>query len=224
MRNKAGFFIIMLIVSCNLYAQVLHDFNGKAYLENKMSGVQGSSFLFEGWRSGTVLFKNGIRIDNLLLKFDAERNKFLYNHNDSLYEFIDELAEVKIYDETPRANDSVFAMLFKNAVTTDNKIRPGDFVQILCSGKVTLIKQYIKKPEGENRNEGYTLTVKQYVLRTPIWAVKNDQLTPIKFSSNSLEALISDKKSQVDNYIKANKLNIKSEKGFVSALAYYNLI
>jgi hypothetical protein len=224
MINKLSFFIITLIASVNLYGQVLHDFNGKAYMINRTIGAEGSPFLFEQWKSGTVFFKNGIRVDNLLLKFDAERNMFLYNQNDSLYEFIDELAEVRIYEETGRENDSVFVILFKNNIPTDNKIRPGEFVQVLCSGKITLLKQYVKKTQGENRNEGYTRSVKQYVLRTTVWAVKNAEVTPIKFSSSSLEELTSDKKIQVDNYIKTNRVNMKSERGFVSAIAYYNSI
>ena len=223
MYNRVLFIAILIITSCNLFGQPLQDFTGKVYFEKKVEGVQGSPFLFEQWKPGKVILKNGSQFDKVQLKFDAEQNKFLYNQKDSLYEFIHPLAEVRLYDETG-ANDSIFSMVFKNNISAGAKLNPGQFVQVLCQGKVTLIKQYVKNIEGENKNSGYTTTVKQYVLYTNLWAIVNKEVIPIKLTGNFLEQLTGDKNSEVQNYVRANGLKIKSERGFVSAVAYYNLI
>jgi pterin-4a-carbinolamine dehydratase len=56
-------------------------------------------------------------------------------------------------------------------------------------------------------------------------AILNNQTVSVKLNTHTLGELTSDKDSQVKNYIKSKKLNIKNnEKDFADAINYYNTI
>lgn len=195
------------------------SFEGQRFRIKADNGVEGDPFLFEDWKAGEVILKNNEKYHIDRINLDASDNKFIYNQNDTVYEFLDNVAEIKIYGEN-HVIDSASDMIFMAGI---NPASP-DFVQILASGKITVIKKYAKKPEGENYSNGIVNNSRKYTLRTTQYALVDKILTPLKFDSATLEALTSDKKAQVDAYLKENKLKPKKAKDFLMAVAYYNSI
>lgn len=230
MRFQIYFATIFLFHSINSFSQLAVGSQtlitqGKTYTNirnGKDADAQGYPFLFDHWMIGKIVLKNGTQFKNVKLNFDAEKNKFLYTYNDSVYELTGDVYQVLIHD-TLHLNDSKYDMIFRNNIKAD-KIKPGNFVQVLNDGKVTLLKELRKVIEGENATNGYTSTVKQYVLQMFLWAIIDNKTMQAKFSNKFLENITADKISMIKAYIIANKLNTKNEKDFSSALSYYNSI
>jgi hypothetical protein len=190
---------------------------------SKDESVEGSPLLFEDWRIGKVVLKNHEQYDYVRLNFDAKNDKFYFNQHDTSFELLSVVEEIRVKDIS-HSTDSTYDMIFKNNITGGDVVKPGSFVQILSEGKITMFKQYTKRIEGENSNNGIVKNVKKYVLHTNIFAIVNNQVIPVKLSSHSLEELTSDKQDQMKAFVKSKQLNLKKEADFKQALAYYNSI
>ena len=186
---------------------------------NLNSDATGNQFLFDYWKSGNVILYNGQQFNNIMLKFDALNNKFYFNRNDSMFELMDDVAEVQMYDTY---DDKV--MDFKKIITKNGNDSFTTFVQILSIGKVTLYKEYIKKIEGHDFSNGIFTSERQIVSRQKLWALINNKTNPIKLNALTIQELTADRKNEMQNFIRAKRINVKREKGFTAAITYYNSI
>ncbi|MEP6713355.1 MAG: hypothetical protein ABJA37_13095 [Ferruginibacter sp.] len=194
--------------------------DGQVFRVKASNDVEGSPLLFDDWKSGEVTLANNEKFEIDKLNMDASRDKFIYLKNDTMYEFFNEVKEVKI-NLGSTEDESKKYMVFKEGVNPDN----GNFVQVLASGKITIFQEYDKKPEGENYSNGIVENVRKYVLHSSKSALVNKKVIPIKsYSSSALEDLTSDKKTEVEAYVKQNNLKLKKESDFLKAIDYYNSI
>ena len=194
-------------------------FRGEDFKTNDNLGgeVEGNVFLFDDWKEGEVTLKNGEKYPIKKMNLDASRDVFVYLVNDSLYEFSDNIREVKIFGEDHR-NDLGSDMIFR----TDINPEAANFVQVLTKGKVTIFCAYSKKPEGENYSNGIVNNTRKYVLRPNYYYIADEQAVPIKFGSSALQDLTSDKKDEVTAFVKTNNLKVKNQPDFLKAINYYN--
>ncbi|KAA9040662.1 hypothetical protein FW778_01070 [Ginsengibacter hankyongi] len=181
--------------------------------------AEGNPFLFDDWKEGDVTLKNGEKYALKKMNLDASRDQFVYTVNDSLFEFSNNIKEVRIYGDDHKTDPSS-DMVFRTDINPD----AANFVQVLSSGKVTIFCEYSKKPEGENYSNGIVNNTRKYVLHPNYFSIVNSHSIPIKFSSSILENLTSDKKNELNNFIKANHLKVKNKTDFLKAVAYYNNI
>jgi hypothetical protein len=180
--------------------------------------AEGSPLLFDNWKSGEITLTTNQKFSIEKINLDASRDVFVYEKNDSVYEFTDNAKEVKIYGEDH--NNPGSDMIFKNDVNPS----ASNFVQVLAEGKITIFCDYNKKPEGENSTNGFVTNTRKYELSSNYYSLANNKATLIKFTSSALEDLTSDKKDKVDAFIKENKLKVKKEADFLKAIKFYNSI
>jgi hypothetical protein len=195
------------------------SFGNRAYKEKADNSVEGNPMLFDDWRAGEVILKNDEKYVLGKINMDASADKFLYSKNDTVFEFSDNVKEIKIYSQD-HSDNAASDMVFRNDIFPT----AGDFVQVLAAGKITIYQEYDKKPEGENYSNGIVNNSRKYVLHTTQSALVNKKIVPVKFSSSTLDELTSDKKDQVEAYVKENKLKPKKEDDFLKAINYYNSI
>lgn len=195
-------------------------FEGQGYqTSNDMGAVDGNPFLYSEWKSGEVILKNGEKYKIEKMNLDASRDQFVYSKNDTLFEFSDNIREIKIYGEDHK-NDPGPDMIFRSDINP----LAANFVQVLTKGKVTIFCEYSKKPEGENYSNGIVNNTRKYVLHSNYYSLVNNNAIPVKFSSSTLDDLTSDKKNQVNTFIKENNLKVKKENDFLRVIIFYNAI
>ena len=215
--------LALIIFSNSAICQLAAEQNtGKLFHIITNNEASGSPFLYDDWKSGSVILSNENKLDNLKLKFDVLHNKFLFNRNDSTYEFADDVKEIRIMDEDEKEGNK--QLIFEKVINANDKILAGTFVQVLSAGKITLLKYISKRIEGENFTNGIITSKKQIVSHNSYWVTVSSKTTPVKLNSHSLEELTSDKKDEMQKFVKAAKLNAKNEKDFALAIAYYNSI
>ena len=174
--------------------------------------------LFDDWKSSTIILNNGSEFNNTMVKYNVLRNKFLFHRNDSTFEFLDDVAEIRMKD------DNLNDIVFKKITNAEIKAQEGSYVQVLSEGKVMLYKHYTRTIEGENYTNGIFTSEKKIIPHNSIWAIVNNKTLSVKTNASFLEELTSDKIDDVKKYIKEKRLNIKSEKDFAAAISFYNLI
>ena len=236
MQSKICFTILILFALKGAYCQddlsyssapgyspfqvITLKYNGKTYSDYVKDEITGSPFLFDDWRSGVITLTDGKSYANILLKYDVLNNKFLFNHKDSTYEFLDVLQQVTIVDTGTSFNNDF--LIFEKINSKIDKIKAGSFVQILCNGNIKLYKHHSKKIEGQNFNNGINTSIKRIVDHYSFWATVKNESFPIKINKNSLEEITWDKKEELKSYIIKNHLKLNKEKDFTIAIKYYN--
>ena len=194
-------------------------FEGQRFTVRSDFAVDGNPLLFEDWKSGEVTLINNEKYKVEKINFDASNNKFIYLKNDTMYEFFDNVQQIRIFNEN-HFDESSADMIFRSDIVPAS----GSFVEILVTGKITVFQEYLKKPEGENYSNGIVNNTRKYVLHANQSALKNNKIIPLSFNSSTLDELTLDKKEQLNLYVKENKLKLKKQKDFIKAIAYYNLI
>jgi hypothetical protein len=200
-------------------SNILADpFRGQNFnINNRMGDVEGNPLLFTDWKSGEVTLKNNEKYPVEKINLDASRDKFIYYKNDTMFEFFDDIKEIRIFGENHVSNPAS-DLIFRNDINP----AAANFVQVLTKGKITIFQEYNKKPEGENYSNGIVNNTRKYVLHTIQYALVGNKSVPIKFSSSALNDLTSDKKNAVDGYVKEKKLKLKKEDDFLKAISFYN--
>ena len=223
---KKLFFTFLLLVICFPgICQWLQDISGKPYINTSNTNLLGSPFIFDEWRLAKIKLKSQQEFDNVKVKFNPFNNSFYYNKNDSLYEFLEELEEVRVKNPE-HLTESAYDMVFTKNITAGDKIIPGTFVQVLSKGKITLVK-YFKGKVDENKESstfGSEGKVKKLVTSSVVLAITSNGSERVQYNSKNLQLLTADKITLVNEFIKTKGLNIKKEMDFVVAVAYYNLL
>src|ERR1035437_5309187 len=202
-------------------SNILSDpFRGQNFsINDRMGDIEGTPLLFTDWKSGEVTLKNNETYHVEKMNLDALRDKFIYYKNDTMFEFFDGIKEIKIFGED-HVSDPSSDLIFRNDINPAT----ANFVQVLTKGKITIFQKYDKKPEGENYSNGIVNSTRKYVLHSNYYSLIDNKAVPIKFSSSTLDNLTSDKKKQVEVFIKENKLKVKKENDFLKSINFYNSI
>ncbi len=210
----------MAFSQTNLSPNVLAaPFQGEHFTAKSDNDVEGNPMVFDDWKKGEVTLKNGEKYPIAKINLDAQRHKFLYTSDGLIYEFTDNIQEVRIFDNS-NADNPNSVMVFRSNIDPESD----DFVELLDTGKITIFQTYEKKPEGENYSNGIVNNSRKYTLHINQFALVDKKVIPLKFSSSALDDLTGDKKDQVNSYIKENKLKVKKEADFLKAINFYNSI
>lgn len=170
--------------------------------------IKGSPYLLENWEKGNVIMASGQRFEGLELMFDQVANQVLFK---------DSKGEVKAFNQ-PIISFTIGEEAQKHYFA---KGIDGVFYERLISGKVNLWKKNHKtlideKPYG-------SATVQRNVLNNTTYYVGElAQLTKIKNDKKSVVQIMSDRASEVEEYIKEQKLNPKNEADLFRIFLYYN--
>lgn len=219
--NKILFISITFILSLSSKGQVLSDpLTGKAYQASSYNEIKGSAYLFEDWKPSSVTDNLGTVFPDIMIRFDAFANEFLYNHGDTTYSFVTIISEVKLF---PFSGDTATKMIFKKGFTVSDKLTPDKYVQVLTEGKITAIK-YIYKTLEEITEYNMPGTIKNFASRMTYFFIKEGTVLIQKPNARLLEELLKDKWLVVDSYMKQYSLSPKNEDDCVKIINYYNTL
>ncbi|MFL9485258.1 hypothetical protein ACI6Q2_20920 [Chitinophagaceae bacterium LWZ2-11] len=215
-------FFVMCLIPAALIANGQENPNGQlinrgtVYVKESTQ-VEGSPFLFENWMHGIVVVDGGKMYNVSQLKFDENKNKFVYNEKDTIYELSNVASSVVLYPSYP---DTSKKMIFKKGFQS-NGIFSNDFVEVLAEGKITMLKQ-----SGKNIIEysdyGSSGKVRKYVDVKRYLILQNNKYTTVSLGKKVFETLVPDKQAEMAAFVKQNNLSGKSEEDWAKYLNYYN--
>jgi hypothetical protein len=209
--------ILILLVSFGFAnAQYLQDVQGRPIMEISYTDIKGTPFLFDDWVSGMVTLGNGETFKNVPLKYNVFDEKLYFKNpkNDELLEFVQPVKSFKF-------NESIGAGVFSKGFPVIDKFNSETFYNVLFDGKVKLLnKKY--KTVLEVRPYNSATTEKSFVDRNEYFMVKGTEIKRIKNSKKDFLDIFSDKSTQIDAFIKKEKINFKNNDDLIKVFNYYD--
>lgn len=180
------------------------------------ANIQGNSFLSTVWKSGVIRTERGIKYRNLLLKFDAYNNQLVFQLNDSIFRFTEPVKEFILH--TTSEEKTVGEKFIKSSLL--HSLLPGDFVQMLATGKLKMYRHYKKIVVALAAYNA--VSTKQFEDNISYYIVRDNILWPFILNKKKAEEMFKDKWVEVAAYMEQNKLSLKNETGLVAAVTFYN--
>lgn len=220
MKRSLLFLVLSLVLCGSLFAQQFVDLNlmGEGYFRVKANPdktIDGSSYLYDNWHSGSVkmIGVDELKVDSL--NFDTYSNSLLFYTKGTTYCVSDKHKLEYFF-----IGDSKFLNLRSASY-------PESFFEILSDGNVIKLTQLHKcvivegKPTDgidPGRNDRYKIISEYYIIN------KFGAVELFMNTKKDLLELMADKKIEMEKYIKDNKLNIKRKIDLVNIFSHYNTL
>jgi hypothetical protein len=221
---KAIFSLFLSLISLNSIAQLnvspnilAPPFQGQRLTAKADNDIAGTPFLYNNWKRGSIIMTDGNSFLVPKINFDASRSLFVFDHSDTLYDLDDNVKSVVIYPDA-NSNNGDLPQTFINVGLGNSS----PSVEVLTNGKITIVRKFTKRPEGENYSNGILKTSREYVLKSQDFVMINNQLKLIKYSTADLEELVADKVNEINSFVKSNNLKPKKQTDFLKSIEYYN--
>jgi hypothetical protein len=222
--EKTSFKWICICCLCLIWvsttAQIVQDANGRPILAKKYVDVEGNPYLADDWLKGTVKLSGGENYQDIPLKYDLVSNElFFQNSKGEPMSFVNPVREFTIV--SPNETGEKHALQFRNGYKAADGGTAETFYQVLTDGETPLIKK-ISKIVVETKPFNSATTTKSFERSDVYYLVKDGLPLKIRKDKKSILEFLHDYSAQLENYIKTNKLNLKSDSGLIALISYYN--
>jgi len=216
------FAIATLFTGIKVNAQYIHDYQGKAYVEQSYTDVQGEPYLLSNWVDGEVELAGNKPI-SAKLKYDLVKDELLFQNpkDSSAMVFVN---TVKGFSLGPFKIDesNLSPLIFSSGYPAVEDQTPASFYQVIADGKVKLLKRYQKRIRTDQAFNSATVT-KTFEMTGPFYyTVTDNKITRLKPAQKTVAAVLADKTDQVQTFIKTNKIDFKSDRDLAKLFTYYN--
>lgn len=189
--------------------------------DNRYQGIKGHPFVKNSWESARVVSVDGKVYSDVPLKYDVYSNLIVIKNSkgDSL------ITEVFNFQEFTWKNTQV-TFVKEPLLDAKNPKNYGKLYEQLFKGnKITLLKNHRKillqadYQGGYNANRRYDELVDEYDY---FLKKNNTSIEKIKLNEKSLLKALADKEKALKDFLKKEKLNLKTEPGVIRLLQYYD--
>ncbi|RYE26798.1 MAG: hypothetical protein EOP45_03215 [Sphingobacteriaceae bacterium] len=191
------------------------DANGRPIMSTKNLEIEGSPFLFDDWKQGSVKLNNGTEYDSTELKLDVLENHLLFkgSNNEPLM-FSEPVKEFKLFFNNNRTQYKLYRNGYDNTM---------NFYEVLVDGKSQLLKHY-KKSLGAKASYASSTTVRMILDAVNYYLYKSNALIAVKKDKKSILNALVDKQTELESYIKINNIKFKDDNDLIKLIIYYNSI
>lgn len=190
-------------------------FNGPEYVDYSFSIKEGHPFFQTAdFRNGSVVY-DGVLYENIPIVYDVSKDLVVINDPFKVYKLSlinERVAEFNI--------EKYHFVRLVNDLTTNDAIKTG-YYQVLYSGSTIVYEREEKKLKEET---SLTEGLKRFIVTGHSYYINKDKKIYSIGSKKSMLSLFKDKKSEIQQYMRKNKLNYKKdrENTLASVAAYYD--
>ncbi len=214
-------FMALLLAFFTSHAQIMHDLQGKPYMEQAYTEVDGNPLLINNWVEGAIDFVNGKTV-KVKVKYDLVKDVLLFqNKSDTtaMY-FVEPVKAFKLGSPVNEESD-ILLPAFNSGYPVIDSQTPASFYQVIACGKTQLLKHYRKVIRTDQAFNSATAT-KTFVQTDIYYLFANNQMSRIKPNQKSILTALSDKAEQLKGYMKSNTVDYKSDVSLAKLFSYYN--
>jgi hypothetical protein len=123
-----------------------------------------------------------------------------------------------------KINNGLGDIEYINLAAYDPKGESKGFGAVLASGRIRFVKVYRPKIIKPNYNPGFGTGEKNTIVRlsTEYYVLSGSAVQKVNLSKKSLLPLMTDRKQEVDRYLKEHEPDLKDETQVASLIQYYN--
>lgn len=199
----------------------LSDANGKAF-ENKYADIAGSPYFFSNYKLSSIEMSDGRKYLDIKAKLNLVESEVVFISANGVEGYIGKgLVSVIRFNDTVKqfVNEYTFQSGFP-AIDNQSSIH---FYQVLCNGKLILLKS-INKTMEERNNEMSGERYKEFVTRENWYVFQNGTMKRVKKDQAFFSALFSDKADAFAKYLNDNKVNFKNEDNVIKMVNFLNAL
>ncbi len=220
-KLKLILFFGIVIANFNLFAQdnfQINEFRSYSRPE-KYADVTGQPYLLKDWALGSVTTINKGFLKDAMLRYDEIENQVILKGKSGE----EQILTLPVKEFTITDAETSTLRTFRSGFSPSKFNNETTLFEVLVEGKTTFLKRN-NKTISENKeysgkiNRTVTDAIKHYLV------VSNNEPVLIKLDPKAITTLLSDKESELNTYIKANKLNVKKQDDAVKLIAYYNTL
>ena len=181
--------------------------------------INGSPYLFAGWKNGTVNLNNKTPQPINNIRFNCYQNQLEYLLDEQIYTPMNRYNEFAFYNFNDK--NIIVPQVFRNGLgeVSDTKT----YFEVLHDGKTKLLQKYAIRVDEYAEPLSYRklrrfIKVTNLYLYTP----ENRKLSKIKLDKKSILDVLNDKKESLNAYIDEHKLKLKSQDDVIELLKYYD--
>jgi len=210
--------LVCLCVSLTSYAQ-RNDLlltNSQSVEKNLYEGIEGSPFYFDNWQKGEIFPKNESEaIEKVWLNYNGYTKNFEVK-KDNRYITLDENWYKRVEITPKNQGKLIFEtnLLPKQTKQFVQLIYQGTNFYILQDFKVSLIKT------EKVRNFG-NIKVQSFASKQMYYFVTNGKANYFKLKKKSILSILPQYKSEVEKYLKTNRIKFNEKTDLVKVMTYY---
>ncbi len=197
------------------------DMNGKSLRNEKYDpAIEGTAFINPDWADADVLTTAGQLVKKVKVKLNIESNELYYLDTANTTWIALDGSIKKIFYTDLFSKENILYFFQNGYPAIDNK-NENYFYQVLCSGKISLLKKYYKNIETF-KNEMSGELRKEFVEYSRYYIFSPEGIEPLQYSKEHLWKLMNDKEEATKQYLDANKINFKKIPDLVRLFSFYN--
>src|ERR1051326_7140930 len=183
----------------------LTDVHGQPF-KNEYSDVTGSPFFVDKWLTASLKLKSGARCDNIQSRLNlCKQELHLRANNDEEWTFSSGyISEVEFLDSLENQKYK-----FRTGLPAIDNQNENNFYQVFCEGHFSLIKA-IRKIISVNKNEISGEIEKKFDTYEDYYLFFNNQIVRLKKDKEFILKMLSERKDQVENFLKNHAINFKN--------------
>lgn len=200
-----------------VYHQAFGDeiglYNGKRYIEYLYPFNEGDPYFNKPEPMSGSVFYDGVRYDSVLMRYNEISDELIINY------YNEKIQLLKPRIEWFSVSGGYFINLEKDSVNSE--LYRSGFYNVLYNGSTMLLKKEVKSMQ---QRLSFNPEIPDYILQHDhYYLLMNGTFRPIKRKKDLL-ILLEDKKKEVQQFIRQNKLNFKRDRQnmLTQTIAYYD--
>lgn len=179
--------------------------------------VEGTPYFSDDWMTGSLVLPEGKKYENIQLKIDLMADEVHYQDKEGNPLIANNrIREIWLNESS---SGKKYHFVHSSFIGSGTAAASGWHL-LLADGAAMLFKKPVKemvetKPYGSATAEQRITTTSRYFI------LYNNGFTPVK-SLSAIGDVLTDKKSELQQYISSNKLKGKSDGDYISLVSYYN--
>lgn len=198
------------------------DVTGQPFMTKSYTDVRGSAYLYDTWMKGSVTTDKGVTYEGIELMYDQVANELIFKSSSGETKtFVQPIIEFSI--KTMKDEVMLKEQVFRKGFVPVDAASPETYYEVLTDGEAQLLKR-TAKAIFEELPYGASSKVKTFQSEIHYYIAKNGKLIKIKKDKKSILRALSDEETEIEEYIKNKRIDLKKDEGLASLVAYYNSI
>jgi len=222
---KSVYVILILsgIITLEAKAQLsnIPTLSNEVLREKKYTDIEGSAYLYNDWKPGTIVDQSGKSYNNVQIKYDAHKDVIELNQDGKVMILNKSIYKKFILEFVEQGSNNVIKHEFSSEFGEPSGDKVNQYYEVLAEGNISLIKKYdIKFINEVVNNYGTAAEIKRFQRKEIFYLVYAANIFEIKMSTKSILSLES-LPSDFRKYLIANKIKIKNQQELVIALKLF---
>lgn len=195
--------------------------DGQPVKETDHSEIEGSPFFNDDWSTGLVMLSDDRTFKDMSLKYNVYREELYFkDSNGEIKMFSSPVSEFKIMS---MEDGNSHSKKFKSGYTNIPGYTAKSFFEVLSEGTVQILKKHRRLVTETTGIDLGTIT-RRFIDKESYYLIISDTVTLVKKDKKSILALLNNKQTELETYIKAYKLDLKNDDDLAKLINYYNSI